>query len=168
MEIINKVEQSGLIQLDLAIFKSKLEMVEIDLKENLWQELVLKEKDFRNWIQTNDWSVYDQKAVYIHCSADAIIPTWAYMLVSSELSKRSIFHVVGTKVDLEKQLISKNILDFDISKYQEGKIIIKGCSELFDPAWVMVEVLKHLQPIAKSIMYGEPCSTVPIFKRKSV
>jgi hypothetical protein len=165
-EIINKVANSGLIQMDLADYKVKGQIHEIDLKNQLWQELILKEKDFRSWILSNDWSQFKDQNAFIHCSADAIIPTWAYMLVSVELFKVNCFHVVGQRIDLEKEIIKRNIAQLDLNPLVDGKIIVKGCSDITDPAWAMTEFVKKVQPIVKSIMFGEPCSTVPIYKRK--
>lgn len=165
-EIINKVKESGLIQMDLADFKPKSEVVGIDIADQLWQGLILTEKDFRDWLKDNDWSAYLGKAVYIFCSVDAIIPTWAYMLIGSKLEGNSSFYIVGSKNDLEKELIKREIEKIDLSVYKDGKIIIKGCSDISSPDFAMVEVIKHLQPHVHSIMYGEPCSTVPIYKRR--
>ena len=165
-EIKNKVKESGLIQLDLADFKPKEKMVELDLASQLWQGLVLKEKDFRTWIKTENWEQYENHAVYIHCSADAIIPTWAYMLVASALQTRSANVVVGSKAALEKALIKKNIEQLDLTDFQDGKVIIKGCSDISCPEFAMVTLVQKLQSTVVSIMYGEPCSTVPIYKRK--
>ena len=165
-EIVNRVQQSGLISMDLADFKPNQALVEIDIAAQLWQGLVLKEKDFRDWIKETDWSVFANKAVYVHCSADAIIPTWAYMLVGSHLQNYTSDFVIGSKKDLEKQLILKRIQSEPLDSYIDGRIIIKGCADIADPAFAMTELVKHLQPVAKSIMYGEPCSTVPVYKRK--
>lgn len=165
-EIINRVQESGLISMDLADFKPSIALVELDISEQLWQGLVLKEKDFRAWVKTMDWSSFEGKAVYIHCKVDAIIPTWAYMLVGSRLLPFTSDYVIGTKTDLEKQLILNRIQSEPLDKYTDGRIIIKGCADVADPAFAMTELVKHLQPVAKSIMYGEPCSTVPVFKRK--
>ena len=165
-EIVNRVKESGLISIDLASYKPTEEIVEVDIATQLWQGLVLKEKDFRAWIKEHDWSLYATKAVYVHCSVDAIVPTWAYMLVGSKLQESGAKYVIGDRTDLEKQLIKANILAEDISDYTDGRIIIKGCSDISCPEFAMVELVRHLQPISKSIMYGEPCSTVPVFKRK--
>lgn len=164
-EIRNKVKESGLIQMDLADFKSEIEIMELDLVEQLWQGLVLKEKDFRNWVSSNDWSIYDGKAVCIYCSADAIIPTWSFMLVATHLSNAEV-NIVGTRSQLERELIRRKIAELDTAPYQDGRVIIKGCSDISDPAYAMTELVNHLLPVVKSIMYGEPCSTVPIYKRK--
>lgn len=164
--IVNKVKESGLISLDLADFKPKQEIFGIDLANCLWQGLVLKEKDFRAWIKEHNWSQYQGKAIYIFCSADAIIPTWAYMLVGSKLVGIAETFLVGTKQELEKEIITQNIRKLRLADFIDGKIIIKGCSDISNPDFAMTELIRHLQPVARSIMYGEPCSTVPLFKRK--
>ena len=166
MEIENKVAKSGIIQLDLADFKPTIEIVEIDIAAQLWEGLILKEKDFRAWISTTDWSIYEGKAVCVYCSADAIIPTWAYMLVASKLIGIAAETEIGSRFNLEKSLLKKAIQAIDLEKFIEGKIIIKGCSDIVAPEFAMVELMKVLQPSIKSILYGEPCSTVPIYKKK--
>lgn len=166
-EIRNKVAESGLINLDLTDFKpDATNILEIDIATQLWQGLVLKEKDFRAYIQSNDWSVYQDKFVYIHCSADAIVPTWAYMLVASRLQDVAALYVVGSKMDLERELIKSAIAKLDVSPFLGGRLIIKGCADITCPEFAMTELIKRVQPTAKSIMYGEPCSTVPIYKAK--
>ena len=166
-EIKNKVKDSGLIQLDLADYKPRVSVVGIDLASQLWQGLVLKEKDFRAWIKENNWPSYENKAVFIHCSVDAIVPTWAYMLVASALQPIAKKVVVGTQVEMEKALILDAITAIDLKAYQDGKVIVKGCSDIAAPEFAMVTLLTHLQGVVQSIMYGEPCSTVPIYKRKN-
>ena len=165
-EIKNKVKDSGLISLDLAKFKP-IEIVEgIDIAAQLWQGLVLKEKDFRAWIKEHNWSEYQNKVVFIHCSADALVPTWAYMLVVSALLPFVKKVEVGTEETILKSLIVDNIYQEPIEQYIDGKVIIKGCSDISAPEFAMSKLIERLQPVVKSIMYGEPCSTVPIYKRK--
>jgi hypothetical protein len=164
-EIVNKVQKSSLVQLDLAHFKPTATIILLDLKENLWQGLALKEKDFRAFVKEHDWSQYNGQAVGVFCSADAIIPTWAYMLVISKLQEAGAQAFVGDKKTVEKELMKQNIAQIDVSKYQDAKLIIKGCADVADPAYTMSELLKKLQPVASSIMYGEPCSTVPVYKK---
>jgi len=166
-EIRNKVKESGLISMDLAMFKpDKSMIVGIDIADQLWERLILKEKMFREYIDSNDWSQFKDKYVHIFCSEDAIVPTWAYMLVSSKLVHIANLVIVGSQVDLQKQLISDKIQALDLSEFKDGRIIIKGCADIVEPEFAMSQLIQKLQPIAKSIMYGEPCSTVPIFKRK--
>lgn len=168
-EIKNKVAESGLIAMDLADFKpSQQSICEIDIAIYLWQGLVLKEKDFRTAIQDHNWNQYEHKSVYIHCTADAIVPTWAYMLVASKLEGLVQLYVVGSKNDLEKVMIQQkmNELNLDLPEFDSKRYIIKGCADISCPEFAMTELMKKIQPTAKSIMYGEPCSTVPIFKRK--
>lgn len=164
--IRNKVKESGLITLDLENFKPDIEVVEIDIADQLWQGIALKEKDFRSWIKENDWNKYEGVAVNIHCSADAIVPTWAYMLVSAQLNSIASKVMVGSKESLLEALITDKIQGLDLSEYKDGRVIIKGCSDITSPAYSMVELVKHLQPVVKSIMYGEPCSAVPVFKKR--
>ena len=168
MEIKNKVKESGIIQLDLADFKPKNELVGIDLSERLYQGLILKEKDFRLWLKENNWQQYEGKAVFIYCSAEAIIPTWAYMLVISMLMPYTEQVLAGTRIDLEKKMIQDNIVAMDLSTMTDQRVIIKGCSDIASPEFAMSELVRVLQPVVKSIMYGEPCSTVPIFKKKKL
>ncbi|MFM6946156.1 MAG: DUF2480 family protein [Flavobacteriales bacterium] len=163
--IRNKVKESGLVQLDLADYKPKMSLVGLDLSAQLWQGLVLKEKDFRDWIKTHNWASYRGKAVYIYCSTDAIIPTWAYMLVSSALQKENVYSQVGSELELAKALIQEEICGIAIEAIQDQRIIIKGCADIQDPAFAMSYLVRFLQPYVKTIMYGEPCSTVPIYKK---
>ena len=153
--------------MDLASFKpEKSKIIGIDIADQLWERLVLKEKLFREYIDSNDWSKYNKKYVHIYCSVDAIVPTWAYMLVSSKLVGIADITIVGSKTDLEKKIVSLQIDALPIDEFIDGRIIIKGCADIVEPEFAMSHLIQKLQPVAKSIMYGEPCSTVPIFKRK--
>ncbi|MBN9292856.1 MAG: DUF2480 family protein [Flavobacteriia bacterium] len=164
-EIRNKIKESGLINLDLAFFKpNKLKIVPFDIAEQLWQGLVLKEKDFRQFLADHDWNQYQNKYVYIFCSTDAIVPTWAFMLVASKLIGIAAHVMVGTEQELIRDVIKSKIEELDIETYKDGRLIIKGCSDIDFPAFAMVKLMERLQPVCKSIMYGEPCSTVPIYK----
>ena len=164
-EIINRVQDSVLIPLDLATFKPKSEIIGLDISNHLCQGLILKEKEFRAWIKAHNWDEFKNKAVYIHCSADAIIPTWAYMLVASKLNGIAADFLVGSKIELEKALIKQAIQNISTEALKNGKIIIKGCSDIAAPDFAMVELIKHLQDHVLTIMYGEPCSSVPIYKK---
>lgn len=167
-EIVNKVKKSNLIQLDLADFKPTEEIVLFDLKDNLWQGMALKEKDFRSFVKEHDWGSYKNKVVGVICSVDAIIPTWAFMLVVTKLQENGVLAFIGDKNAVELELIKRNITAFDLEKFKDGKFIIKGCSNIPEPSYVMTELTKKLMPIASSIMYGEPCSTVPVYKRRKL
>jgi len=165
VEIINKVAKSGLVQLDMADFFVKEEIVEYDIAQNLWEEIALKEKDFRAFIKENDWSVYQNKHMALTCSVDAIIPSWSYMLLSSALQEFALTIHFGSKQGVEQQLLLRSIRSINSEEYIDTRIVIKGCGDrtVSEAAWV--EITNKLQPVAKSLMFGEPCSTVPVFKR---
>jgi hypothetical protein len=164
--IINKVESSGLLTLDLETYLPKGEMVVFDMKPFLFMELILKEKDFRADMQAHDWSVYTDKNVAITCSADAIIPMWAYMLVASNLQPVAKDFVFGDLQKLQDTIMLKNLAQINAVDYADARVVIKGCGEMPISETAYVEITKLLRPFAKSIMYGEPCSTVPIYKKK--
>jgi hypothetical protein len=162
--IVNKVASSGLITIDLANYLPKEEIVLFDLKEYLFMGLILKEKDFREALKNLDWSVYQGKAVAITCSADAIIPAWAYMLVVTYLRNVTSDSYVGTIAEMGKHLLVKNIASIDVSDFANQRVVIKGCGDAAIEAFAYAEITKVLLPVVKSIMYGEPCSTVPVYK----
>lgn len=164
-EIVNRVANSPLRTIDLEAFYDETEIVEFDMKEHLFQGLILREKDFRGFIKEHDWDSYQDKHVALHCSADAIVPTWAYMLVSSKLNGKAKTIHFGSSADLQQRLMIDRLHSLDLSEYQDKPIVIKGCSKFEVPIGVYTEATKLLTPIAKSIMYGEPCSTVPIYKK---
>jgi len=166
-EIINKVASSGLITIDLEDIKPQGERLVYDLKQNLFQELILKERDFRTFIKSKDWSEYSGKNVAIICSAEAIIPTWAYMLLASVLSPIANIVVFGDLDKLEQALFQQAIDGIDPENYRDKRIVIKGCGDEGVPEFAYVEIVRKLQPFVKSIMYGEPCSTVPVYKKRS-
>lgn len=164
--IVNKVAESGLITLDPVQFLPDPESIKtFDLKNYLFRELILKEKDFRAALKETDWSVYDQKHVAVFCSVDAIIPAWAYMLIASYLPKAATIFF-GSEQQLLDTIIAENIKQFEIKPYKDQRIVIKGCGDIFVPHCAYMYITQKLQPIVKSIMYGEPCSTVPILKNK--
>lgn len=164
-EIVNKVNQSGLVQIDLESLRQPGERVFFDLAPLLYMGLALKEKDFRAYIQTHDWSQYKEKHVAIACSTEAIIPTWAYMLISSQLTNYATTIVFGNLKELEKHLYLAVIENMDIHEFEDGKIVIKGCSKESIPLDAYVALTKRLRPTVRSIFFGEPCSTVPIYKK---
>jgi hypothetical protein len=164
-EITNKVAQSGIITIDLEEFYPTGERILIDIKDLLFQELILKEKDFREFIKTEDWSKYKNKFVAITCSADAIIPTWAFMLLTTALEPFASTVVYGALETLEAAIYSDVLSKLNIQKYNDARVVIKGCGKLPVPKSAYVEITRLLRPVAKSIMYGEPCSTVPLYKK---
>lgn len=164
--IINKVAESGLVTLDLEEFYPKEEFVLFDLKPHLFRELILKEKDFRQALQQLDWTPYENKTVAVTCSTDAVIPVWAYMLVASYLQPIAKEVIFGDLEFAKKQVFLKNISAIDANEYLDKRIVVKGCGELAIGEYAYLEITKVLRPVAKSIMYGEPCSTVPVFKKK--
>lgn len=164
-EIINRVAQSPLITIDLKDYYDRGERVIYDLKDNLYEGIILKEKDFRQFLKDNDWSQYQDKHVGIHCSVDAIIPHWAYMLLVVRLEPYARTIVFGDMEILEAELFRKALSSLEPSEYQDRKVVVKGCGDVNIPAFAFTEITRLLKPFASSIMYGEPCSTVPIYKR---
>ncbi|WP_256012700.1 DUF2480 family protein [Desertivirga xinjiangensis] len=164
--IVNKVAQSGLISFDLADIYPAGERVIYDIKDNLFHGLILKEKDFREFIKQHDWAQYGGKHVAVICSTDAVVPTWAYMLLANRLAPYAATVVFGSLETLETLLFDRVINRLDMEKYRDERIVIKGCGEIDIPVSAYVELTSKLTKVAKSIMYGEPCSTVPVYKRK--
>jgi hypothetical protein len=165
-EIVNKVAQSQLVTLDLESYYPVEEIVVFDLKPHLFMELILKEKEFRAALQNNDWSAYQNKVVAVTCTADAIIPMWAYMLVASYLQPVAKDVIFGDEQTARQQLFVRNIEVIDTEPFVEKRIVVKGCGDIPIGEYAYLAITKKLMPVAKSLMYGEPCSTVPIFKRK--
>jgi hypothetical protein len=164
--IINKVAQSGLKTLDLEDFYPKEELLVFDLKDYLFMELILKEKEYREALKNIDWSIYQNKNVAITCSADAIIPLWAYMLAVSYIQPYATDIIFGNETEAFNILFLKNLGKINVQEYEDARVVVKGCGDKKIPETAYVEIAKVLRPVAKSIMYGEACSTVPIFKRK--
>jgi hypothetical protein len=162
--IINKVSQSALITLNLEDFYPQGEIVIFDVKNYLFMELILKEKEFREALKNLDWSVYQNKNVGITCTADAIIPLWAYMLATTYLQPFAKEVIFGNEETVFNVIFLKNLWKIDASEYEGKRVVVKGCGDKKIPESAYVEISKMLRPVAKSIMYGEPCSTVPIFK----
>jgi hypothetical protein len=163
--IINKVANSGLITLNLEDYYHPGERVVYDIKDNLFHGLILKEKDFRDFLKIHDWSIYRDKNVAITCSVDAIIPVWAYMLLATYLEPFANRVVFGDLEALENSLFQQTLAGIDLENLQDAKVVIKGCGKLPIPSFAYVEITRLLKPIVHSIMYGEPCSTVPVYKR---
>jgi hypothetical protein len=163
--IINKVSQSGLATIDLETYYDESPREVYDIKEQLFMGLMLKETEFRDFIKTNDWTKYIGKHVAIVCSADAIVPTWAYMLVANKLSGLAKSFVFGDLSLLEFSLFKNQIDAINFEEYRDQRVVVKGCSKKPVPVSAYVYLTEKLTPIVKSIMYGEPCSTVPVYKR---
>ncbi|MDN5287344.1 MAG: hypothetical protein JWR38_3618 [Mucilaginibacter sp.] len=164
--IVNKVAQSGLVTLDPAAFYPAGERVIYDIKGNLFHELILREKDFRDFVKEHDWTQYEGKNVGITCTADAIVPAWAYMLLANRMAPYAREVVFGDQDVLETVLFEKEISKADFEQYRDQRIVLKGCGDNAVPVSAYVELTRKLTPIVKSLMFGEPCSTVPIYKRK--
>ena len=164
-EIINKVANSGLVTLDLEDHYHHGERVVYDLKDNLFMGMILKEKDFREFLKSHDWAQYAGKNVAITCTEDAIIPTWAYMLLTLQLEPHTNAVVFGSLNDLEEKLYFDAIARIDVEAYRDVRVVVKGCSKHPVPTAAYVELTRKLQPVVQSLMFGEPCSTVPLFKK---
>jgi hypothetical protein len=164
--MINKVAESGIITLNLEDYYPKEETAMFDLKDYLFMGLILKEKDFREALKNLDVTVYQNKNVALTCTADAIIPMWAYMLVASYLQPVAKAIIFGNEEVLKQTIFLKNLQTINAADYTEKRVVIKGCGELPVTESAYVEITNILRPVARSIMYGEPCSTVPIYKKK--
>lgn len=165
-EIINKVSQSGLITIDLEEFFPEGERVIFDMKDCLVEGLLLREKDFREFIKTNDWSFYKNKYVALYCSSDAIVPRWAWMLLAVKLQPFAKKIVFGNAQTLEEVIYSEIIEKINPEQYRDQRVVIKGCGDREVPVSAYTDLTAKLAPVVKSIMYGEPCSTVPVYKRR--
>lgn len=165
--IVNKVAQSGLVTVDLAKYAPVGEIVQYDIKDNLFHGLILKEKDFREFVKNHDFSQYQDKIVAITCSTDAIVPTWAYMILSNKMTPYATHIGFGTKEEVYRDLFSAKLNSVDLSEFKDQRVVIKGCGDIPIPESAFVQFTSILTPLVRSIMYGEPCSTVPVYKRKS-
>jgi hypothetical protein len=165
-EIVNKVANSGLVNFDLEAYYPKGQRLLIDLKDWLFEGLILKEKDFRQAVKDYNWAQHQDHYVAIDCSADAIVPVWSYMLISNAISPYAKKVVKGNLEVLETLLFYELINALDTKPFEDQRVIIKGCSNLPIPESAYVAITNKLSPIVKSIMYGEACSSVPIYKKK--
>lgn len=164
--LVNRVARSGLITIDLEEYAPKADVAHFDLREFLFQGLVLREKEFRQAMKEHDWSAYREKILLVYCSTDAIIPTWAFMLVTSKAIPfaQAVFH--GDYSRYLEQHFRRVIENLDTAPFDDGLVVVKGCAREEVPASAYVMLQQKLQPVVRSLMYGEPCSTVPVFKRK--
>lgn len=166
--IINKVAESSLVEVNLEDYYPKADIIVFDLKDYLFMGLILKEKDFREALKKLDTSLYQDKYVAVTCTADAIVPVWAYMLVAALLQPYAIEMVCGDEQFLHKTIFLKNLSVIHTEDFENKRVVVKGCGDLPVGEFAYLEITKLLRPVAKSIMYGEPCSTVPIFKKAGV
>lgn len=164
--LVNRVAQSGLITINLEDFFPKAEIVGLDLKGWLFREMILREKDFRESLKTHDWAQYAGKNLAVFCSVDAIVPMWAWMLVAASAGPFAADIYQGTPEEMVKHHFSKTMAAFKTENFAGKRVVIKGCSDQPVPASAYLELTRLLQPVAQSIMFGEPCSTVPVFKSK--
>lgn len=162
--IINKVASSGIITLDLEEMYPQGERVVFDLKPLLWEEMAMKEDDLRTFCKEHDWTRYSNTFVSVHCSSDAIVPTWAYMLVATQLQPHATFVSHGDGEQLERAIFTRFVAQLDVEPYRDARVVVKGCSKLPVPLNAYVELSAKLTPVVKSLMFGEPCSTVPLYK----
>jgi hypothetical protein len=167
-EIINRVSNSSLMTIDLDELYIPEERVVFDLKVFLFQELILKEMDFRKSLSELNWEVYRGKSVAILCSADAILPSWSFLLVSSYLDNVTKHYVVGDLNALDVFLIEEKLNEMDFEKFKDHPVVIKGCTKYEIPIYAYGRLIQKLKNVCKSIMFGEPCSTVPIYKRPKI
>jgi len=162
----NKVAESGIVTIDLASLLPSNEIVVFDINPFLFMELILKEKDFRAALLTTDWTLYQDKVVGIICSADAIIPMWANMLIVSALNPFAKAVYFGNENKVREQQLLENINILNINEYNDQRVVIKGCGDTPIGESAYIAITQKLRPVVKSIMYGEPCSTVPVYKKK--
>lgn len=164
--IVNKIAVSGIITIDPVDFLPKEEILVFDLKPFLFRELILKEKDFREALKNQDWELYRDKTVAVTCSADAIIPMWAFMLVTSYLASVASDILFGDNEEAIRQSAIKSVDKLDLEEFRDQRLVLKGCGDRAVPADVYIALMKKLKPVVKSVMFGEPCSTVPVYKKK--
>lgn len=164
-EIVNRVANSKLKTLDLEEFYPKGNRILFDIKDWLFQEIILKEKDFRTFVEAHDWSQYQDSYLALSCSADAIIPSWAYLLLTTKLQPFAKKIVVGSLELLETVIFQEVINELELDEFADKPVIIKGCSDKPIPDSAYTLLISKLQPVAKSLMFGEACSTVPLYKK---
>lgn len=165
--IVNKVAKSPIVTIDLEDFKTEGIKTFVDIAQWLEEGLVLREKEFRNLLKNYDWLQYKNQYVALGCSSEIILPAWATLLVTSYLSQNAITVVLGSIKDLEKNLFFEKIKSLDLKPFENKPVIIKGCSDMTIPEDAYIQLLQRLQTVAKSLFYGEACSSVPLWKVKN-
>lgn len=166
-EIINRVQQSGIISFNVEEHIEKITWEELDIKNQLFHSIAIREKDFREWIDQNNWQQYAGKGIAVFCSEDAIIPAWAYMLIASKLVGVAHYFGQGNLTEVKQRFVLEELKKLNLEIYHNARIVIKGCSEGEIPTFVYAELVRLFQPIARSVMFGEPCSTVPVYKKSA-
>lgn len=164
-EFVNKVAKSGLVTLDLETFHNGIEIAPFDLKNFLFMEMVLKEKDFRNDLEQHNWAQYQGKILAVFCSVDAIIASWAYMLVASHAREHTVDVLFGTPEQARYECYRRNLETHDWAQYDGKRVLLKGCSDKELPQSVYLLATQHLLPFAERLMYGEACSFVPVYRK---
>lgn len=165
-EIVNKVAKSPLIVIDLEDFYTEGKRISFDIKDFLYEGLILKEKDFREALSNLNWNIYKDAYVAVNCSSDAIIPIWAYLLIATHLQNIAKKVIKGSLEDLESLLYLESITNLDTGIYEGKKVMIKGCNKKTIPDSAYVFLAERILPVVQSLMFGEACSTVPVFKKK--
>ena len=166
--LVNRIAQSSLVTFKIEELLPEVAFKDFDIKDYLFKGLILKEADFREALKTHDWEQYQEKVLLVFCSADAIVPMWAYMLIASYATPFAADVFYGREGDYYGSFLDKAFHNIDFTQYQDARLVIKGCADKPVPPSAYLKITQHLRPFAKSIMFGEPCSTVPIYKRPKV
>ncbi len=164
-ELINRVAASAIVSLNMEEFYPQEERVQFDLADYLFQGLVLREKEFRAALKVLDWNQFTGKWVAVGCSVDAIVPTWAFMLVCTYLEGVAKGYCVGDLEALEQSIVEETLSKLPLESFKDRSVVVKGCSKVAIPLFAYGRLVSLLQGEAKSLMFGEPCSTVPLFKK---
>jgi hypothetical protein len=164
--LINRVAKSGIITINLEDYFPQEDILEFDITDYLFRGLILREKDFRASLEGHDWTQYRDKNLAVHCSADAIVPVWAFQLVTVNAADYAKNIALGNSKDFLTAYYYKTLQALDIDQFKDKRCVIKGCGNLPVPISAYTEIVRLLAPVAKKIMYGEPCSMVPLFKKK--
>lgn len=165
LPIENKIEKANIQQIDLKDFVVKESIHLFDLKDGLWQNMVVKEKEFRDFVKLTNWAAFENQIVGVHCSVDAIIPAWAYMLVTTQLNLVGAQVFFGNQKAVEEAKFFENLKNIDTFSLTDQRVMVKGCSDVPNPTRAYIELTNLLVPVVKSLMFGEPCSAVPVFKK---
>ena len=165
LPIENKIEKANIQQIDLKDFVVKESIHLFDLKDGLWQNMVVKEKEFRDFVKLTNWAAFENQIVGVLCSVDAIIPAWAYMLVTTQLNLVGAQVFFGNQKAVEEAKFFENLKNIDTFSLTDQRVMVKGCSDVPNPTRAYIELTNLLVPVVKSLMFGEPCSAVPVFKK---